>query len=144
MKLRVMIVLLSSCLLLGACGAGNDKPEEAAGAEKGAQGCGTHDSIARPDWIPADLPLPADTEVIEVTEATSGFEGATLVFPGSTEDFREFIAAEWDDAGYTLTKSDHEESEAEGEFTNGEKEGWYKTVEDGCDTQSVMFLRYEA
>ena len=143
MKTRAMVVLLSSCLLLGACGAGNDK-QEAAGAEDDAQTCGTHESIARPDWLPADLPLPDGTEVIEVAEATNGFEGVTLVLPGSTEDFREFIAAEWDDAGYTLTDSEHEASEAEGEFINGDKEGWYKTVEDGCDTQSVMFLRYEA
>jgi len=102
--------------------------------------------VARPDWFPDDLPLPAGSYVSLTPEQRApGIDEIVFTAKGSLDDFVSFVLERWEDAGWSLGRGEREPGEAESIFfTAGtERYGQFRARQVYCDesyTEVQLFV----
>jgi hypothetical protein len=151
-------VLVSVAALLGGC-ASVDPPRPAPTASTplrtaatgtssdetptDATACDLPAAIAIPEWVPEDLPLPAQTYAYDEGQITGGYHSALFIIPMSTDEFGEFVRSEWPAAGYVLGRGDSEPWEVEASFGKPPGIGAFKAnLLDCTPPKATLALRY--
>jgi hypothetical protein len=130
MTLRALI--LAAALALAAAGCGGDEK----GSAEAACGAAPAAMTAAPTLLPTGFPAPTDVTYTteEKTGPSSVVEGYYAGDVGSAFDsYKQVLETD----GYAITKSEHEEDDAEVDFTGGTATGQVKLVQECADRTTV-------
>ena len=153
--LRFSVASICLALALAACSKGTPRSTASPSASisptafpsgspsplRGLPKCQQEKRLAMPDWVPQDLPLPANTYFTKPIAAQGGYEEGLFVVPLSTPDIAKFVLSQWPKAGYQLGRGDAETGEVEDQFAKDPGIGAFKAQDAYCrDPHSIMLL----
>ena len=105
--------------------------------------CDYPPEIEKPDWLPADLPLPEGTYAFEHLDKAGDYFRSLFVVPATLEEIAALVLEEWPKAGYILGRGDAEPGEIEDFFTKPPAAGAFKANTALCTPgYSTMLLIY--
>ena len=133
---KVLVLLLVLAAALAACGNGSENEGEGGGGKE-AQACtSTPTPIASPTALPTTFPNP-----VSVTYTSTETLGPTTIITGYTSTEFEDAFEKYKDAmgtgGYSVTKSEKEEDDAEVNYAGHSTTGQVKLEVDCKDRTSV-------
>jgi hypothetical protein len=88
--------------------------------------------IARPSWVPEDLPMPDGTYLYKNYGYEGGYQRGLFVVPGSLNGFATFVLDKWPKAGWILGRGDSEANEVETSFSKPPAFGAFKAAGQFC------------
>lgn len=92
-------------------------------------------------WIPADLPLPAGSYVLEdLSLPNLPYRSGDYVVPRDVEGFVRFVKSEWPERDWVLGKGEGEEGEAELAFHRGTLQGSFRIRAAFCDRSHTLLV----
>lgn len=98
-------------------------------------------SLAWPDPVPADLPVPPTATLTEVQERTDGLTVVTFSTAISIRQSVLFLIEAMPRAGYTLARGDAESTEADAPFIKGDLRGVMRMIAvEACRTDWLMAI----
>lgn len=96
-------------------------------------------SLAWPDPVPDDLPVPPAATLTEVQKRTDGLTVVTFSTAISIRQSVLFLIEEMPKAGYTLARGDAENTEADAPFVKGDLRGVMRMIAvEPCRTDWLM------
>ena len=106
----------------------------------GEPACKEPVTSAIPAWFPRDIPLPADTQTIQVLEAPEGLRRIALDVRRSLDDTVAFILDRFPGAGWELGVGEREAWEAENTFVKSRRRyGQFRALLT-CDTMRTQLV----
>ncbi len=97
-------------------------------------------AIAKPSWFPADLPMPAGSNPIEIPAEASGYRRVVFDAKGSLRDFVVFALTNWKQQGWALGRGEAEPGEAEDNFVKSGRYGIFRVQSVMCDQSRSWVL----
>ena len=101
--------------------------------------------VARPKWVPTDLPLPPGAYPYRALGPAGGYHRALFAAPQNLRSVALFLLSRWPAAGYALGRGDSEADEIETGFSKGPAIGAVKARSVDCEPgYTTMLLVYAA
>jgi len=135
---RALLPCLAAGLIMAGCGGGPEPtPRASASATATKSPCGpAPEALATTPNLPPDFPTPDEVTYTAISKAgpTDIVEG---YFDGDLDTGFDAYVNAFPDAGYTVTREDHEEDEAEVNYEGGGSNGQVK-LEELCEGRTDL------